>query len=357
MPEALKNCFTREWIKSLALSAQKYYTEFNPERFLTHVFDSQWEDRELKQRMRHLTYCLAEAMPFTYSQQLDIILKLTPDHRGLAGMVFPDFVEIYGLDEPDLSIPALARITPFFSSEFAVRPFIHKYPERMLQQHEIWSQDTNHHIRRLASEGIRPRLPWAIAVPFLKKSPERILPILELLYRDESEYVRRSVANNLNDISKDFPELVLKTVQNWDMEEENTRRLVKHALRGLIKGGNPEALALFGFGKNLKVGRVALQVHQKELAIGDTLSWSYEIESLTDQDLRVELVIHFLTKTGQYSKRVFKTGEFLAGKEILKGQRNFSFQDRTIRKHYPGIQRLELQINGRIMASAEVRLY
>ena len=163
-------------------------------------------------------------------------------------MVFLDFVEVFGLDDYEASIPALEYFTQYMSAEFAVRPFIVKYPKQMLAQMLVWSKHTNPDVRRLSSEGSRPRLPWGIALPALKKDPAPVLPILEELKLDPSESVRRSVANNLNDIAKDHPEVTLQVLHSWQaLDREEIAAITRHALRTLLKDGHPQALELLGY--------------------------------------------------------------------------------------------------------------
>src|SRR5690606_33369291 len=165
------------------------------------------------------------------------------------------------------------------------------------------------HVRRLASEGIRPRLPWGMTVPALKKSPELVLPVLEKLVNDSSEYVRRSVANNLNDISKTHPELVLKFVSTFSFNNPNTARLVKHALRGLLKKGHPEALALFGFNpEKLKLEKAQIQF-PVAVNMGEEVPWNFKAKVKGDGALRLEYIIHYQKANGSLSPKVFQLRE------------------------------------------------
>ena len=167
---------------------------------------------------------------------------------GFVKMIFPDFVEVYGLDDWEASIPALEEFTQQTSAEFAIRPFIVRYPERTMAQMLEWAGHAHEGVRRLSSEGCRPRLPWAIALSALKADPSPILPILDRLKGDPSESVRRSVANNLNDISKDNPDVVIGVLRRWQADDtDEMHRLTSHALRTLLKAGNLDALALLGY--------------------------------------------------------------------------------------------------------------
>ena len=167
--------------------------------------------------MRHVTTCLNAFLPPEYEEAIIILRKVAPNlsNHTLASIVFPDFVEVYGLEDWDVSLPALEWFTQYSTSEYAVRPFIQQAPDIMIEQMMKWSFHHNHHVRRLASEGIRPRLPWGIALQQFKVDPTPIIPILTNLKEDESLYVRKSVANNLNDISKDHPAIVLDLAKEW----------------------------------------------------------------------------------------------------------------------------------------------
>ncbi|HZG55623.1 DNA alkylation repair protein, partial [Paenibacillus sp.] len=216
MPDALKDVYNRDFFEKVAAAARNAYPAFDREAFLARVFTPAWGALELKQRMRHGASALRASLPERYVEALDVVLAMADGcGAGLAQMMLPDFVEAYGLDEPDVSIPALARLTRYSSSEFAVRPFLVRYPERTLAAMLAWAEDESEHVRRLASEGSRPRLPWAMALPAFKRDPTPTLPILERLKADPSEYVRRSVANHLNDISKDHPRLALDVARRW----------------------------------------------------------------------------------------------------------------------------------------------
>lgn len=200
MPEQLKNYYSREYVTKIADIFAKTYSKFDKDRFLRQVFDEDWSSKELKERMRHLTICTKDNLPTDYEKALDSLIKASPKtakiskHSGFLNMFFPDFVELYGQGYFDESMKALEEFTKYSSSEFAIRPFIVNDKKKAMAQMLKWSKSNNYHVRRLASEGCRSRLPWAMALPEFKKDPSLILPILDNLKNDESEYVRRSVA-------------------------------------------------------------------------------------------------------------------------------------------------------------------
>ena len=216
MAEKLKNIFfTKSFIEKLSKAIKVKFADFDGDKFFSYIFDDDWEKRELKDRMRHISRSLHKTLPAQYPKALDILLCIAPDFKGFDAMIFPDFVECYGMDHWDLSLPALGEFTKCCSSEFAIRPFLHQDPDTTMEQVHHWAEDEDYRVRRLASEGCRPRLPWAMALPKFKKDPGPIIPVLEKLKNDESESVRRSVANNLNDISKDNPDLALDLCASW----------------------------------------------------------------------------------------------------------------------------------------------
>ena len=210
MPTALKELyFSSEFVRQLADVMGQVYAPFDRARFLELALDEAWPGRELKDRMRHLSRCLHAVLPAAYPETLPFLLQAAPSFRGLQAMVFCDYIEVYGLEHWELSLPALGELTPLGSSEFAVRPYLDRDPERALPYLRAWTGDPDPAVRRLASEGSRPRLPWAMALPKFKQDPALVLEILELLKDDPSEMVRKSVANHLNDISKDHPDVAV----------------------------------------------------------------------------------------------------------------------------------------------------
>ncbi|MES2780401.1 MAG: DNA alkylation repair protein [Bacteroidota bacterium] len=350
MAEPLKNLYTPELLQKLTDLLQKQYKTFDKKKFSQTVFDKEWPNRELKQRMRHITNCIHQFLPMSYAKQMEILSPIAHHFTGFVAILFPDFVEVYGVDEPDISIPALEQFTQYSSSEFAVRPFIIKYEKRMVKQHLQWATHKNHHVRRLASEGIRPRLPWAMALPSFKKDPSAILPILELLKADESEYVRRSVANCLNDISKDHADSVLKIVNNWKGISPETDRIIKHASRGLLKQGHTEALSSFGLNYKVKVDVDALSISKKKLPIGGRFDYSFSV-TLTEKkphDVRLEYKIYYQKANGKQNPKVFQIGTYaMQHKQTLTINRSHAFADLTTRKHHKGDHRIVVVVNGK----------
>lgn len=353
----LKNMYNASFFEEFSTYFKSVHSDFPKEKFIKLIFDEEWEARELKQRMRHITLCLGEVLPNDYRIALEIMKRVGEGlNEKFEYIFFPDFIEVYGLDDFGASVEALPLFTLLCSSEFAVRPFIVKYPERMMGLMNDWSKDTNHHVRRLASEGCRPRLPWGMALRAFKKNPVDILPILETLKDDESEYVRRSVANNLNDISKDHPELVLEIGERWFGANTNRDKLVKHALRTLLKKGNTQAMQLFGFANPKKVSVTQLEISPKKILIGDNGRFSFKLKHSENQPmkLRIEYAVYYMKSNGKQSRKIFQlTENQFDNEKEYSYERKQHFKNLTTRKHYKGLHRLILVVNGVDKTEAE----
>lgn len=357
MAEPLKNLYNIELIKELSDELKKVHGEFDTVGFQKTVFCESWEDKELKERMRYIALTLAEFLPRDYEQAIAILMPVSEAFEGFEYMFFPDFVELYGLDNFGLSMEALARFTEYSSSEFAIRPFIKKYPSETMAQMESWAESDNEHLRRLASEGSRPRLPWAMALPEFKKDPTPLFRIIKKLLRDESEDVRRSAANNLNDISKDHPQLILKFAKKRIGKNKLTDRLLKHACRTLLKDGNHEALKLFGFPR---VTHVTIEEFKAAEAVtmGQSLKLSFVLKTRQKKlgRLRLEYAIDFIKKNHTLSRKVFKIseGDFSVKEKTVMQTHSFKFI--TTQKYYAGTHGLAIIINGTERARRTFRL-
>ena len=353
MPEPLKNRYNRESVHALALRIRAVYHSFQVNDFVNGIMDNSWPGLELKARMRQITLNLGRYLPADYERALGVIDRVAAGYpagfNDFALMYFPDFVEVYGRDERhwELSMAALERYTPLSSSEFAVRPFIIEHEARMMAQMALWTAHENEHVRRLASEGCRPLLPWGQALEGFKKDPLPVLAILEQLKADPSPYVRKSVANNLNDISKNHPALVVKIAGEWYGKGERTDWIVKHGCRTLLKQGNRELLGLFGFADTdgVRVGSFALGA--ASVFIGGDITFSFTIEAKKATGVRLEYAIEYVKTNGKRSRRIFQISELsFKGNEKKCYTRAHSFADISTRKHYPGTHSVTLIVNG-----------
>lgn len=359
MAERLKDrFFQRPFFDRLAAEIQAVCPTFDRARFFALVFDDRWAALELKGRMRHAAEALGRTLPGDYRQALAIVLKVEHHFDGFDHLMFADFVERFGVDDIDASMSALETLTRT-SAEFAVRPFIRRYPGPAMERMLAWARHSEPHVRRLASEGCRPRLPWGEALEALKRDPAPILPILEALKDDPSEYVRRSVANNLGDIAKDHAGLAVGIGARWIAESPARTPLVKHALRTLLKRGDRRALDLFGVGAapGVSVERVAMTPRRVPLGGSAALEVALRSTRRAAQQLRLEYAIQYARPNGRSGRKVFKIADVeLAGRAALDLTRKVSFADRSVRTHHPGPHTATLIVNGRAMGEAPFAL-
>ena len=349
MPDLLKNMYNPESLQEFALHIQSVYRPFPVDSFLKSTMDEIWDDLELKARGRQISINLRTYLPADYRDAIHILDQVAASCSGFFAIIFPDFVEVYGRDEIhwDLSIGALERYTQYSSSEFAVRPFIIHHEERMMAQMYAWSKHENEHVRRLASEGCRPALPWAQALPKYKKDPTPILPILEQLKADPSLYVRKSVANNLNDISKTHPDLVAQLAKKWYGKHAHTDWIVKHGCRTLLKKGHRDVLALFGFYDSASVDVHDFTLELSSLAIGEDLAFSFSISVKEATKVRLEYGIDYVKSNGKRNRKIFQISEVSCKEKERKSYpKTHSFADLSTRKHYPGPHSITLIVNG-----------
>ena len=360
MAEALKDqFFQRNFIESLSSSIKSIHSGFDQDAFLKCVYVNEWEDFALKKRMSHISACLGSFLPQDYPTALIILQSIYHQFQGFDAMVFPDFVEQFGLGYYEQSIRALELFTTNSSAEFAIRPFILKYEDQTMLRMLEWSRSENFHVRRLASEGCRPRLPWAMALPGFKANPGPIFPILENLKSDPQIYVRKSVANNLNDIAKDHPDKVLALMQRWRSEASpETEWVIRHALRTLVKEGNKKALGILGYRGN-QAQVEDFRIETPVVNMGEPLRFSLALKNTgkNRQQYMVDYVIHFKKARGAHAPKVFKLKQLpLKGGESQVIEKYHPIQAITTRKYYPGEQFLEIQVNGKALGRLKFEL-
>lgn len=354
MPQLLKDKYYHDRsIHDLALRVTNAYPPFQSDAFINDVMNEAWDALELKARMRHITLNLGKYLPTDYEQALSVIDHVLAGYpagyNDFSLMYFPDFVEVYGQDEChlDLSIAALEHYTPFSSSEFAVRSFIINHEERMMAQMSIWARHNNEHVRRLASEGCRPALPWGQALPHFKKDPSPVLTVLEQLKTDSSLYVRKSVANNLNDISKTHPDLVASIARDWYGKNQHTDWIVKHGCRTLLKNGNQDVLAIFGYHEASAVDVTDFSLSAASVSCGEALTFSFAVQAAKTTKVRIEYGIDYVKASGKRSRKIFQITEgSLQANQVKTYTKSHSFANFTTRKHYPGCHSITLIVNG-----------
>lgn len=359
MATALKDTFfQRPFFERLATEIGRVYPAFDRRRFFVLLHDRDWEGRELKARMRHAAEALGATLPPAYRPALAVLMEVERHFDGFDHLLFADFVERFGVEDFEASMDALEVLTRT-TAEFAVRPFLRRHPERAFARMLAWSRHPDEKVRRLASEGCRPRLPWGQALAELKKDPSPILPILENLKDDPSENVRRSVANNLGDVAKDNPGLALDLAERWLAESPARGPLLKHALRALLKKGDRRALGLFGLAGGPGVEVVRLSVKPRRVALGGTATLEIELRSTrrAAQRLRLEYEMAYARPGGRSGRKVFQIQETsLPGGGSLSLARRLSFVDRSTRRHHAGAHAATLVVNGRRLRTARFAL-
>lgn len=355
MASPLKDLYSPAFYDRLTKALAVTIPDFDKRKFVKEIFSPDFESKELKERMKHTSKVLHNFLPADYTQSIELIKKTIAQLRiqgigedGLAFMFLPDYIETYGINHFETSVEALEFVTQFVSCEFAVRPFILKYGNEMILRMQQWSLHESHKVRRLASEGSRPRLPWAMAIPFLKKDPTSILPILENLKTDPSEYVRRSVANSLNDIAKDHPKVVLEIAKKWSGLGNETDAIIKHGSRTLLKQGHADILKHYGLDdKGILLSD--FKILTPEIKIGESLEFSFSIlnENPVEQKVRLEYAIYYKKQNGQNTKKVYKISERIypagASVNVVRKQK---FVLITTRKFHLGDHQISMIING-----------
>jgi len=360
--EPFKLWMNEQLISTTADIFKRVYVAFNAEQFRVEACEG-LDRMELKERASHIMAALDRHLPEDFDHFNDIALSaLHPNEdpsaagfefgpeglMGVAAWPLTDLVTKRGLDFPEKALPLLKEVTKRFSAEFAIRPFLDQHTDYTLSVLSGWLDDPNRHVRRLISEGSRPRLPWGMQLRSFVADPQPILPFLEALKDDPEEYVRRSVANNLNDIAKDHASTVAAIARVWlQTNDRNRIRLVKHACRTLIKQGDADTLKAFGY---LPVKNIAANLHIETPAVsyGDALEFRVEVSGgLPNVPAMVDYAIHFVKANGGTSPKVFKWKDSKLDKNgSLQGQKKHTIKPITTRVYYPGMHKLEVLVNG-----------
>ncbi len=368
MAEALKNQFGAEVPRTIAAMVRAVHPAFDAEGFVKTVLDG-YHSLELMQRGQKIAQGLHDFMPKDYPKALAILMRsLEQAHdrdmgQSLGSFLFlphTQFVATYGMAHFDVSMRAMHALTQRFTAEFSIRPFLERHPEATLQQLRRWAVDPSAHVRRLVSEGTRSRLPWAPRLSAFQKDPSPVLALLELLKDDPELYVRRSVANNLNDIGKDHPELLADTARRWLNGASAERKwIVGHALRSAVKRGEPGALQVLGFGSTAKVLVRAASITPTRARAGGRVDIAFEVHNphAKPQRVLVDCCVHYVKANGQTSGKVFKLKTLeLAGGDIVRLRKRLSLAQMTTRKHYAGLHRVEVLLNGQAQALGSFEL-
>lgn len=356
---ALKDWFNVARYRQIADLLADVHPGFDRKRFLA-VATAGLDELTLIQRVRRATEACHATLPANFQKAVAALKRIAPRvQHGFVGIFLPDFVGQHGHGHFEESMKALKFFTPFSSAEFAIREFLKRDLTRTLAVMERWSRDDNEHVRRLASEGSRPRLPWSFRLDALVTDPTPAATILDNLRADPSLYVRKSVANHLNDISKDHPEWMLTKLKSWDLAHPHTQWIAKRAARTLIKAGHQPALSLFNFGGKPAVKITTFKVTPARLKLGQILEFSFCLTSTSRkaQPLVIDYIIHYVKASRGTSAKVFKLSELtLAASETQVIRKRQTIRNFTTRKHHAGRHRIEIQINGRILAGTHFDL-
>lgn len=365
MAELLKEIYHEAFLTDFGKLVQTVEPQFKTQAFVNTVLAAPWETLALKQRTRKIAQVLGQYLPHDYPTALAKLVQIAPQCQGFAYLFMPDFVVVYGDLQVDWSrsMRALACFTQQSSAEFAIRSFILADPKRAMQQLNQWAQSDNEHLRRLASEGCRPRLPWGQSLPIFKADPAPVLQLLDQLKADPSLYVRRSVANNLNDIAKDHPDQVIATAHKWQGQSAETDWIIRHGCRTLLRKSFNQVKDIFGYAIDQPnqpvVQKASIQVSEPIIAIGEALVLNYRVQLRSEIGLfiRIEYAIDYVKASGKVSRKLFKLlDKPVNGFSPVVGKRQISFKDLTTRKHYPGQHKISLIVNGQTVAETVLKV-
>lgn len=368
MAQELKHILDEAAIRRLADELRRALPTFREGPFVKDCLTG-LADLALMARAWHIADALHDHLPRPFAAAADILIgSLGPkpaadSDTGLSPLRYMPhlcFVQKYGLEDFEAAMQAQYELTRWFSAEFSIRAFLMKYPEATYARLVDWTRDGNVHVRRLVSEGTRPRLPWAPRLPAFQTDPQPVIALLESLKDDPERYVQRSVANNLNDIGKDHPELLVDLCRRWSIDAPEDREwIIRHALRSLVKKGHGGALALLGVGDKPDVSIGDVKLAPGRVAVGEKLRFSFTLASTgkREQDLLIDYAVHFVKANGATRPKVFKLRKIvLPPAAELPLASSVSFADMTTRKHYPGRHRIDLLINGVAHPLAEFEL-
>ncbi|MFB7369271.1 DNA alkylation repair protein [Streptomyces sp. NPDC056222] len=366
----LKRHFNADAARLIGDRIRVVHPQFDVDSYAAEVA-SRMPGKELKDRVLVLAEGLRTRLPADYAEAVPILLAILGDELAEGEGMFNSswflmpvarFVEEYGLDHPGLSLDAIEEITKRHTGEYAIRPYLEQHYALSMERVARWALSPSHNVRRLASEGIRPRLPWARTLTVFVKDPRPVLEILEPLRSDPSGYVRKSVANNLNDISKDAPDLALATALRW-LEESPTPEtgwIVKHGLRTLVKKGDQQALAILGAtgGEHVRVPR--LTITPRSVTLGETLLIGFDIENTDDRahSIAVDYVVHHVRKNGRSIPKVFKLTTLELGPgERRSLEKTHAIKEVQTRRYYAGEHTVDIQVNGLVQATGRFDLH
>jgi 3-methyladenine DNA glycosylase AlkC len=357
----LKDQFGPSAPRAIARMIHAVHADFPQQAFLRDALAG-YGPLSLTGRGFQIAEALRKHLPQEFPKAIDVLLASASQphgHRAAGGMAaflyMPHlfFVARYGLDHFEDSMRAQYSLTQIFTAEFSIRAFLDHHPEATLARLREWARDPSPDVRRLVSEGTRPRLPWAPRLRAFQKDPRPVIELLELLKDDPELYVRRSVANNLNDIGKDHPELLAKIAKRWLRGATAERRwIVNHALRSAVKRADAGALGALGYGSKAEVSLSDARIAPQRAKIGGSLMVSFVLTNKSRRPERVmaDLVVHFVKARGTGAKTFKLKALELPPRGSVELRKKIGLQQLTTRKHYPGVHEIEVQINGRRVA-------
>jgi 3-methyladenine DNA glycosylase AlkC len=361
LASALKDQFGPGVPRAIAAMIQAAHPKFPREDFLRDALAG-YGPLSLTGRGFHIAEALRKHLPQEYPKAVAVLLASADQphaHRpegGMAAFLYMPhmfFIARHGLDHFEDSMRAQYALTQRFTAEFSIRAYLEKHPEATLARLREWAADPSPHVRRLVSEGTRPRLPWAQRLRAFQKDPRPVIELLELLKDDPELYVRRSVANNLNDIGKDHPALLTTIAKRWLKGASPERRwIVNHALRSAVKRADAGALGALGYGSRADVALRDKRISPARAKIGGsvTVSFSLSNRSAKSQKIMVDLVVYFVKARGTGAKTFKMKALTLAPRGRAAVAKKIGLKQLTTRKHYPGVHRVEALLNGRRVA-------
>jgi len=351
-----KDELSPELVRSLATDLARAWDGFDPERFIALAVDG-LEALEMKARIRHIAAALAACMPPDAHDAASAI-RTALANEGLGGWAsqpVDEYVATTMIDRPDVGLGLLADLTSRHTAEFAIREFIDKQHDVAMRHLRAWTTHPDEHVRRLVSEGTRPRLPWGQRLTRFIDDPAPALRLLDELFDDESLYVRRSVANHLNDVSKDHPELARATARRWAAASTHGDFVARHGLRTLVKRGDAEALGILGFDPDAVIAVDGVRCSPTEIEIGEEIVIELALTAETDVRAVVDYVVHHQGAHGPKPGKAFTLSvRTLAAGERVVLVRRHRFAHVASRRIHPGPHRIEIQVNGRVRSSLEV---
>jgi 3-methyladenine DNA glycosylase AlkC len=393
-PKDFKDRISPEAVSGLASILSDAWPGFPEEEFAASA-TSGLTDLEMKARVNQVARALNATMPGDFDSAAGVVRKAmeAPDFDGWIVYCVNDWVALAGIDRPDTALPLLGELTSRWSAEFAIRPFIEAHQERTFEQFRLWTASSDEHRRRLVSEGSRPRLPWGRQLTVFVADPTPAIALLDRLVDDPSAYVRKSVANHLNDIGKDHPGLALETAARWlgetassadaaavvdaagsrgetgerrGPDRERRQWVVSHGLRSLVKAGDPEALRLLGFDPDAPVSLADFAVTPKRIAIGEAVTIEFSLRAADSTAVMVDYLVHHAgvrrDSGNPGSRRRRKPKVFKLKRTVLEAdvgtffRKRHRFRDASVRRIHPGPHLVEIQVNGRVLATATVEV-